>query len=69
YAAAMIYAGGLTFLLLSAILYAPGSALYFLARREQKGTVLTATEQVIFGLVVVAALGGIYGLVSGHIAV
>ena len=36
YAAGMIYAGGLKFLLLSAVLYAPGTALYFLARREQK---------------------------------
>jgi len=69
YAAGMICAGGLTFLLLSAVIYAPGSALYVLARREQQATVFTATERVVFGLVVAAALAGVYGLVSGSIAV
>lgn len=69
YAAGMIYAGGLTYLLLSAVLYAPGSVLYFVARREQKETVFTFTERIIFRLVVVAALAGVYGLASGSIAV
>jgi len=69
YAAGMIYAGGLTFLLLSALIYAPGSVLYFLARREQKETVFTSTERLVFGLVVVAALAGVYGIVSGSLAV
>ena len=31
----MIYAGGPKFLLLSAILYAPGTLLFFLAKRER----------------------------------
>src|SRR5690606_31144479 len=35
YTAFMVYAGGLKFVLLSALLYAPGSALYYWARRER----------------------------------
>ena len=69
YAAAMIASGGLTFLLLSALIYAPGSALYVLARREQQATVFTPIERLAFGLVVLAALAGFYGLLSGSIAV
>ena len=36
YAAGMLYAGGAKFLLLSALLYAPGTWLYYYARREQR---------------------------------
>ena len=35
YTVFMIYAGGMKFILLSAVLYAPGTALYIWARREQ----------------------------------
>ena len=49
YAAGMIYAGGTKFRLLSALIYAPGTALYFLTMREQNKTVFTRAEQFIFG--------------------
>ncbi|MEM5332267.1 amino acid permease, partial [Paraburkholderia sp. JHI2823] len=39
YTAFMIFAGGLKFILLAAVLYAPGTALYFWARREQNKNV------------------------------
>ncbi len=39
----MIYAGGLKFILLSAILFAPGTVLYFIARREQGKPVFDKT--------------------------
>jgi arginine:ornithine antiporter / lysine permease len=69
YTAFMIYAGGIKFLLLSAVLYAPGTALYFWARREQNKQVFTVVEWVIFGIVVVGAVIGIYGLLSGAIVI
>jgi arginine:ornithine antiporter/lysine permease len=69
YVAGMIWAGGMKFLLLSAMIYAPGTALYFRVRREQQATVFTSLERLAFGGVVVAALAGVYGLVSGAIAV
>jgi hypothetical protein len=69
YAAGMIYAGGLKFLLLSAVLYAPGTALYFLARREQKKKLFTVPEMIVFAVLVVAAVAALFALNSGAIAV
>jgi arginine:ornithine antiporter/lysine permease len=67
YTAVMIYMGGLKFLLLSAVLYAPGTALYFWARRERNRKIFTAPEWVIFAVVVVGAVFGVYALVAGYI--
>jgi arginine:ornithine antiporter / lysine permease len=67
----LIFAGGLKFLLLSAILYGPGTVLYFWARREQGKGVLF-TRPIDWVLFIAAALGcaaGIYGLASGNITV
>ena len=69
YAAFMIYAGGVKFLLLSAILYAPGSILYFKTRREQKKPVFTVTEWFVFAVALVGCIVGIYGLVTGEITI
>jgi arginine:ornithine antiporter/lysine permease len=51
----MIYAGGLKLLLLSAILYALGSILFVLARREQQENTFASAEWLIFAVVVIAA--------------
>ena len=69
YTAFMIYAGGLKFILLAAILYAPGTLLYIWARREQKIKVFKPLDIIIFALVIVAALVGISQLVSGGIEI
>ncbi len=63
----MIYAGGIKLLLLSAILYAPGTALYIWARREQHKQVFTKVEWIIFLAVILGAIIGLYGLLSGYI--
>ena len=65
----MIYAGGLKFILLSAVLYAPGTALYIWARREQGKTVFTTSDWIIFIIAVIGAVIGIYGLVTGMITI
>jgi arginine:ornithine antiporter/lysine permease len=65
----MISAGGIKFLLLSAVIYAPGTALYFWARREQNKRVFTAAEWVVFTAAVVGAVVGIHGLVAGYIVI
>ncbi|SEK38501.1 arginine:ornithine antiporter, APA family (TC 2.A.3.2.3) [Roseateles sp. YR242] len=65
YAAWLIYAGGLQYLLLSCLLYAPGAALFAMARREQGLRVFTRTEAVTFGVVLVGALSAAYGLYAG----
>ena len=65
----LIYAAGMKFLLLSAILYGPGTALYFWARREQKATLFTPVEWVIFAAAVIGAVVGIHGLATGYITI
>jgi arginine:ornithine antiporter / lysine permease len=70
YTAFLIYAGGMKFVLLSAVLYGPGTLLYFWARREQNAAVFTKTSDwVIFILAVVGAVVGVYGLASGTITI
>ena len=51
----MIYAGGLKYILLSAVLFGPGTVLYVWARREQGKAVFDKTsEWVTFGVIVAA---------------
>jgi len=69
YAASMIAAGGAKFLLLSALLYAPATVLFVLARREQKTFVFARAEWLIFAGIVVASAIGLYGLLSGFISI
>lgn len=68
YTAFMIFAGGLSFLLLSAVLYAPGTLLYVWARREQGKTVFTGVEWIIFLVAAAACVAGIVGLITGYIS-
>jgi arginine:ornithine antiporter/lysine permease len=68
YAAGMLYAGGTKFLMLSALLYAPGTILFVIARREQKMPVFTRIEWLLFCVIAAVASAGLYGLVSGAIA-
>ena len=66
----MIYAGGLKFILLSAVLFAPGTVLYFIARREQGKAVFDKTSDwIIFGVIAAAAIYGVYGLATGSISI
>jgi arginine:ornithine antiporter/lysine permease len=69
YAAGMLYAGGPKFLLLSALLYAPGTILFALARREQGAAVFARLEWLLFGVVVLAAALALHGLAGGTIAI
>ena len=65
----MIIAGGLKFVLLSAVLYAPGTLLYFWARREQGKQMFTPIEWLIFAAAVIGCAVGIYGLATGGITI
>ena len=66
----MIYAGGLKFILLSAILFAPGTVLYFWSRREQGKAVFNKTSDwVTFGVIVAAGVYGVFGLATGVITI
>lgn len=69
YTAFMIMAGGMRYLLLSAVLYAPGTALYFWARREQGAKPFTAVERAVFVVAVFGFVAGLYALASGRIEI
>jgi arginine:ornithine antiporter/lysine permease len=69
YTVFMILAGGMKFVLLSAIFYAPGTLLYFWARREQDKQLFTPVEWAVFLVVVVSAVIGIHGLATGYITI
>ncbi|MBZ9558437.1 MULTISPECIES: arginine-ornithine antiporter [unclassified Modicisalibacter] len=65
YAVWLVYAGGIQYVLLSALLYAPGALFFAKARREQGQPVFTTVEKGIVALVLLGALLAIYGLYSG----
>jgi arginine:ornithine antiporter / lysine permease len=69
YTAFLLWAGGRKFLLLSAIIYAPGTILFVLARREQNRRVFTPIERAVFVAVVIGAIAAIYGLATGAITI
>lgn len=69
YSILMLYAGGLKYLLLSALIYAPGTLLFFLARREQNRKTFTFGEWFIFSVLAIAAITAFYALVTGRITI
>ncbi|WP_285420838.1 arginine-ornithine antiporter [Pseudomonas sp. efr-133-TYG-5] len=67
YAIWLLYAGGVKYLLLSALLYAPGAILFAKAKLELKQAVFTNVEKLIFAAVVIGALVAAYGLYDGFL--
>ena len=65
----MIFAGGMKFVLLSAIFYAPGTLLYFWARREQQKQLFAPVEWVVLLVVVIGAVIAVHGLATGYITI
>ncbi|GAB2966840.1 basic amino acid/polyamine antiporter [Saccharothrix stipae] len=69
YTAFLVFAAGIEFLLLSFIIYAPGTILFVMARREQHRRVFSAAELALFVLAVVLAVLGVLGLATGLIVI
>jgi arginine:ornithine antiporter / lysine permease len=69
YTAFLLVAAGPEFLLLSFIIYAPGTILFVLSRRERGLRVFSPAELALFVLAVVLAITGIVGLVGGWITI
>ena len=65
YAVWLLYAGGVKYLLLSALLYAPGVILFAKAKHEQGEPLFTTLEKGIFTCVIAGAGLAAYGLYSG----
>jgi len=61
----MMFAGGLKYILLSAVLYAPGTLLYLWARRERAASVFRPSDWLILVVLVLGGVAGVHGLATG----
>ncbi|NTS33445.1 arginine-ornithine antiporter, partial [Phyllobacterium sp. BT25] len=58
------------FVLLSALLYAPGTILYFWARRERGKPIFNTTvDWLIFAAAAIGCVAALIGLISGYITI
>jgi arginine:ornithine antiporter / lysine permease len=64
----LLYAAGLKYLLLSALLYAPGAAVYLLAKKQRSERAFTGREQVIVAVLLLVAVASAYMLWSGRLS-
>jgi arginine:ornithine antiporter/lysine permease len=69
YTVFLLFAAGMKFMLLGFIIYAPGTLLYYMTRREQGKQVFTPAEWVLFAVAVIGAIIGVHGLVTGYITI
>jgi len=69
YTAFLLFAGGVTFLTLSALLYTPGTVLYVIAKRERGLRVFSRAEWIIFAVAVCGAIAALVGLATGSIVI
>ncbi|AZC24917.1 MULTISPECIES: arginine-ornithine antiporter [Pseudomonas] len=67
YAIWLLYAGGVKYLLLSALLYAPGAVLFAKAKMELHKPIFTRVEKLIFAAVLLGAALAAYGLYDGFL--
>jgi arginine:ornithine antiporter / lysine permease len=69
YTVFLVFAAGVEFLLLSFIIYAPGTVLFVMTRREQGRRAFSTAELIILAVAVAGALAGIIGLATGVITI
>lgn len=62
YAAWLLYASGIGYMLIAMILYAPGIFVFMIAEREQGRKSLSGMQYTIAALILLAATYGVYGL-------
>jgi arginine:ornithine antiporter / lysine permease len=65
----LVFAGGMKFLLLGFIIYAPGTILYYMTRKELGKRLFSPAEWIVFGVAVVGCVIGIHGLITGYITI
>jgi arginine:ornithine antiporter / lysine permease len=69
YTVFLIFAAGVDFLLLSLIIYAPGTVLFVMSRREQNRRAFSRPELIILTVAVAGAVAGIISLATGAISI
>jgi arginine:ornithine antiporter / lysine permease len=65
----LLYAAGVKYMLLALIVYAPGSVLFVMARREQGRKLFSPGEAVILAASIVGAIVGVISLIAGWITI
>ena len=65
----LVFAGGLKFLLLGFLIYAPGSLLFVKTRREAREPLFLGSEWLVLVVVVAGAIAAAYGLATRRIAI
>lgn len=68
YAAWLLYASGIEYMLIAMILYAPGIFVFMLAEREQGRRFLSRIQYAIAAVILLAATYGVYGLWTAAIS-
>jgi arginine:ornithine antiporter/lysine permease len=69
YTVFLLFAAVIEFLLLSFIVYAPGSILFIMSRREQNRRLFSTAELVVLVIVTMGAIAGISALAAGAISI
>jgi ABC-type polysaccharide transport system permease subunit len=65
----LVYAGGLEYLLIAAVFYLVGTALFVWARRESRLPTFTAPEWVVVAVVALASVAAVVMMATGNLAV
>jgi arginine:ornithine antiporter/lysine permease len=69
YTAFLLFAAGPKYMLVSFIIYAPGTILFVMARREQGRQLFNPTEWVILVISIIGAVAGVTALTAGWITI
>ena len=69
YTVFLLYAAGAKYLLVAFIVYAPGTILFVMARREQGRQLFSGPELVILAVSVLGAIAGVVALATGTISI
>ena len=69
YSLFLLYSAGPKYLLVGCVIYAPGTLLYLLARRERGERAFTPVEGVVCALLIVAAVSGVALVATGTLVI
>jgi len=69
YTVFLVFAAGVGFLLLSLVIYTPGTVLFVMSRREQNRKLFSPAELVILAFAVIGFVAGIIALATGAITI
>ncbi|MGE6555844.1 basic amino acid/polyamine antiporter [Exiguobacterium artemiae] len=63
----LVYASGIWYIVIAALVYAPGIIAYLMAEREQKRDGMSRYEMIASGILILLAAVAVYGMVGGQI--